>query len=103
MPGRVETESPLALFTPSSAQATAIAPIVPDDELETAPLPREHPKWVRDALLISHRARQLLGRIKPVAVRILSFWDHAIRSVRVGENREVSVDSSGSYKVEYHS
>ncbi|MBV9271989.1 MAG: hypothetical protein JO165_12925 [Candidatus Eremiobacteraeota bacterium] len=102
MSPRVEPDSSLAVFTPA-AHAAGIAAIVPDDELETTPLPREHPKWVRDALLVSQRARQALSRIEPAIVRVLSFWDHAIRSVRLGGNRSLTVDSSGSYKIEYHS
>ena len=96
-PSRVEYESSQPIFTPQSA-AAAIAAIVPDDELETPPLPREHPKWVKDALLVSHRAKQLLDRIRPIAMHVLTFWDHAVRAITVG-NRRITVDPSGSYRV----
>lgn len=73
--------------------------LVPDDELETPLLPSEHPKWVRDAVAVSQRARSMLARIKPVLVRVLTFWDHHIRSTMVC-GRRLSIDASGSYRVE---
>ena len=73
--------------------------LTPDDELETPLLPGEHPKWVRDALAVSQRARSLLARIKPVIVRVLTFWDHHVRSATIG-GRRLTVDFSGSYRVE---
>lgn len=77
----------------------AVIPLLPDDELETPPLPREHPKWVRDALAVSQRARHLIANIKPVLIRVLTFWDHGARGISVG-GRELSVDTSGSYRLE---
>ena len=62
-------------------------------------LPRDHPHWVRDTLSISSRARAVLERLRPIAVRVLSFWDHALRSVSIG-GRSLSVDLSGSYRLE---
>jgi hypothetical protein len=76
-----------------------VLPFVPDDELETPPLPREHPKWVKDALAVSQRARQLIARLPPVLVRVLTFWDHHVRGIVVG-GRELSVDISGSYRLD---
>ncbi|MDQ2872632.1 MAG: hypothetical protein M3R35_05845 [Candidatus Eremiobacteraeota bacterium] len=76
-----------------------IYPILPEDELETPPLPREHPPWVKDALSVSQRTRALLARIKPVIVRVLGFWDHTVRSITIG-TRRVTIDTSGSYKLE---
>ena len=77
----------------------AILPLIPDDELETPPLPREHPRWVKDAIAVSQRARQLIARLKPIAVRVLTFWDHHVRSVTVA-GRQLSIDVSGSYRIE---
>lgn len=74
--------------------------LIPDDELETPPLPREHPKWVKDALAVSHRGRQLLARLRPVAIRVLTFWDHQVRSIAIGA-QQLSVDASGSYRMDY--
>lgn len=79
--------------------APAIAAFTPDDELETPPLPREHPKWVHDALAVSARARHALGAIAPVVMRVLTFWDHHVRSIAIG-GRRLCVDSSGSYRRE---
>lgn len=77
----------------------AVAPLIPDDELETPPLPREHPRWVKDAQAVSQRARQLIARLRPLAVRVLTFWDHHVRSLTVA-GRRLSIDVSGSYSVE---
>jgi len=79
--------------------ASGIAPRIADEEFELDRLPREHPRWVKDALAISQRARVLLTRLKPLAVRVLTFWDHHVRGLRVG-NRSLSVDGSGSYRLE---
>ena len=62
-------------------------------------LPRDHPHWVRDTVSISSRARAVLERLRPIAVRVLSFWDHALRTVTIG-GRSLSVDLSGSYRLE---
>lgn len=77
----------------------AILPLVPDDELETPPLPHEHPQWLRDAASVSQRTRSLLSKVQPLLLRILSFWDHRVRSAFVG-GRCVSIDASGSYRAE---
>lgn len=85
-------------------QAAAIAPegVVPaigESEHERSLLPRDHPKWVRDAVTISQRAREIIACLRPVFVRILTFWDHRVRSAFVGGTR-VSIDPSGSYRAE---
>ncbi|HEY8296589.1 MAG TPA: hypothetical protein VIG32_01010 [Candidatus Baltobacteraceae bacterium] len=87
-----------ALYAPIQP-APYVFPILPEDELETPPLPREHPPWVKDALSVSQRTRALLARIKPAVVRILTFWDHTVRSVAIA-GRRVCIDASGSYRVE---
>jgi hypothetical protein len=81
------------------AGSAPVLALLPDDEFETPPLPREHPKWVKDALAVSQRARSLIVRLRPVIVHVLSFWDHRIRSVVIG-GRALSVDISGSYHME---
>ena len=82
-----------------AAGPPAVAPLFPDDEFETPPLPREHPKWIKDGLAISQRAKQLLESVKRVPLRVLRFWDHAVRSLTV-RDRRVSIDSSGSYRMD---
>jgi hypothetical protein len=62
-----------------------------------ASLPRDHPAWQRDVLAVSARVRAILARIRPVAVRVLTFWDHAVRRVSVG-GRYLEVDPSGCYR-----
>ena len=95
---RVDPDTNPVVYVPVPS-SRAIVPLVPDDELETPPLPREHPQWVKDALAVSQRARRLISALKPIAVRVLTFWDHHLRSIVVG-SRELSVDASGSYRVD---
>jgi hypothetical protein len=89
-------ESPV--LGPSLA-AAQIVPTVGESESFESLLPRDHPKWVRDAVTVSQRARELIARLRPVAVRILTFWDHRVRSALVGGSR-ICVDPSGSYRME---
>ena len=98
---RVDSEVNPALYAPAAAPgAVPILPLISDDELETPPLPREHPKWVKDAVAVSQRARALIVRLRPIIVRILTFWDHHARSIGLG-GRRLDVDISGSYRVEW--
>ncbi len=62
-------------------------------------LPRDHPTWVRDALAVSARARALIALLRPVVIRVLTFWDHQARGVSVG-GRNLGVDASGSYRLD---
>jgi hypothetical protein len=87
------------------ANALAIAPLavgpahVADVDAELhATLPRDHPAWQRDVLSVSARARAVVAALRPVIVRALTFWDHALRSISVG-GRRVEVDPSGCYRV----
>lgn len=98
LPSRIESESPAAILAPLEGPAY-IAALLPEGELETPPLPRELPQWVKDAVAISRRARRLLAGIKPVVVRVLTFWDHRVRSIGVA-GRKLSIDPSGSYRVD---
>lgn len=81
------------------AGSAPVLALLPDEEFETPPLPREHPKWVRDAVAVSQRARQLIARLRPVIVHVLTFWDHHTRSAVIG-GRRLSIDISGSYRME---
>jgi hypothetical protein len=97
---------------PSSAPipdplALALAPpgVVPaqlvDDgatDAQTA-LPADHPAWQRDIVAVSARARAVLATLKPVVVRIVTFWDHVVRSVHTGGGRILDVDPSGCYRL----
>ncbi|GAC1545682.1 MAG: hypothetical protein NVS2B17_28230 [Candidatus Velthaea sp.] len=78
----------------------AIGAIVPDvDTQEIVPaLPRDHPAWQRDVLSISRRARALMESVRPVVVRVLTFWDHRVRDITIG-TRQFGIDASGSYRL----
>lgn len=62
-------------------------------------LPNDHPAWARDVLSLSQRFRAMLAEIKPAVIRVLTFWDHQVRSIHVG-GRRLAVDASGSYRLE---
>jgi len=62
-------------------------------------LPRDHPKWARDAVTLSQRAREAIAKLRPVIVKVLTFWDHRVRSAFIGGAR-VCIDPSGSYRVD---
>jgi hypothetical protein len=72
-------------------------PAVGEGSFDGTLLPRDHPKWNKDALTISQRARELIARLRPVAVKVLTFWDHRVRSIVVA-SRRIAVDPSGSYR-----
>jgi hypothetical protein len=91
-----DTQAALPLQVGTS-RSEAIVPVVADAELETSLLPQDQPRWVRDAVAVSQRAREIVAKLRPVAVRVLSFWDHRIRSIAIGE-RFVDVDASGCYR-----
>jgi hypothetical protein len=76
-----------------------VVPAVADSDLDTSLLPRDHPKWARDALTVSLRARELIARLRPVVVHVLTYWDHRLRSISIAGNR-IAVDASGSYRRE---
>jgi len=79
------------------AAEQAILPIAEADA-EQSLLPRDHPKWARDAVTLSQRAREIIAALRPVALKVLTFWDHRVRSVFIG-GRRVSIDPSGSYRL----
>jgi hypothetical protein len=81
---------------PASVPAALPFALLPDDELETPVLPREHPRWVREAPAISARARRLFANLRPAAISVFGFWDHRARAVTIS-GRTLGVDSSGSY------
>jgi hypothetical protein len=69
------------------------------DETHGAPaLPRDHPPWARDLTAISSRTRAALAAIRPVVVRVLTFWDHRVREIGIG-SKTLGVDAAGCYRV----
>ncbi len=103
MSARVDPEVQAQLTDATPAPYAAAAPIAPsldpDERFGGHALPRDHPAWMRDTLSISQRTRVLLGKLKPVALKIISFWEHRVRSIAIG-NARLSVDSSGSYRLD---
>jgi hypothetical protein len=83
---------------PAVTHAAAANPIVDADAEWSSSLPRDHPAWQRDVLSVSARARAVLARLRPIAVRVLTFWDHAVRRAFAG-GRRIEVDPSGCYRV----
>lgn len=77
-----------------------VLPVVAENELESTAngLPRDHPAWQRDALSISARARAIIATMKPIIVRVLTFWDHQLRHVPLG-GRSITIDPSGCYRL----
>jgi hypothetical protein len=93
-------ESPNATSVQITAARTeAIRPPVPDAELETALSLHDQPRWVKDAVALSQRAREIITKLRPAAVHVFSFWDHRLRSIAVGDRR-VQIDAAGCYRVE---
>jgi hypothetical protein len=98
---RLEPEEPSApnALEIGAHRSEAIAPVVAENELETSLTPHDRPRWVRDAVAVSQRARELIARLRPAAVHVLSFWDHRIRAIVVGDRR-VQIDASGCYRID---
>ena len=92
-----EAQPPSLLNAPSLGASEPVVAAMDASEFEDSLLPRDHPKWVKDTLTVSGRARALIARLKPLAVRIFGFWDHRIRNIAVG-GLKVGVDASGSYR-----
>jgi hypothetical protein len=90
---RVESDDPLF-----DAPAVDTPPHVAL-ESDTGILPHGHPKWIRDGISISQRARSMLAKLRPVVLHVLHFWDHGMRSILIA-GRRLRVDPSGSYRVD---
>jgi hypothetical protein len=92
-PGRTEPAAPPAVpVTLGSAYVAGV------DMEPLSSLPRDHPAWQRDVLAVSSRVRAILAGLRPVAVRVLTYWDHVVRSINIG-SRQIEVDPSGCYRL----
>ena len=89
----------LALALPSSSAPLALTAIDYDDRWGGHTLPGDHPPWMKDTLSISQRARALIATLRPVVLKVIAFYEHHVRSIVVGNGR-LSVDSSGSYRLD---
>jgi len=94
-----EQRQPSLLDILGLGQSQPIVPRIAEADMETALLPHDHPKWVKDALSVSNRAKELIGALRPAVIRVLSFWDHRIRSAFIGGSH-ITIDPSGSYRAE---
>jgi len=96
----VETdELPGAIGPPATRASEPVVAALGEADLDAGQLPNDHPAWVRDAVAVSRAARALLARLKPIVVKVVTFWDHRVRCIAVG-GRRVAIDASGSYKIE---
>ncbi len=103
MSARVEADAQVVL-PPGAAQlagSPALAPIAfdNDDQYGGPALPSDHPAWLKDAVSLSQRARALVAKLKPVVLHVVAVWEHRVRSIVVA-GRKVSVDPSGSYRMD---
>ncbi|HEY2476788.1 MAG TPA: hypothetical protein VGI19_18550 [Candidatus Cybelea sp.] len=95
---RIELDENRAVLSAGlEANRPESVPAVTEAELETALLPHDHPRWVRDAVAVSQRARELIAKLRPVVIKVFAFWDHRLRSIMIGDRR-VQVDPSGCYR-----
>ncbi|GAC1299981.1 MAG: hypothetical protein NVSMB19_05600 [Vulcanimicrobiaceae bacterium] len=103
MSARVDADAgpslPSGVVLPGSAQAPAAIAFDADDQFGGPALPGDHPAWLKDAVSVSQRARALVAKLKPVVLRVVNAWEHRVRTIVVA-GRSVSVDPSGSYRVD---
>jgi hypothetical protein len=98
---RIEADESAAALNSATA-ALAAQPIVPpvsESDADAGHLPQDHPQWVRDAVAISRAAREIVARLRPVFIAVMTMWDHRFRCIAIG-GRRISVDVSGSYRME---
>lgn len=89
--------APPALAGGQPANLVAAIAFDPDDRYGGNALPNDHPRWMKDTLSISQRARALLQKMKPVVMRVITAWDHRVRHITIS-GRTLKVDASGSYR-----
>jgi hypothetical protein len=89
--------APHELATRSPAGIEPSGPSDIDGDEIGARLPASTPAWQRDTVAVSARVRALLDTLRPIVIGVLTFWDHALRSVRIGARR-LEIDPSGCYR-----
>jgi hypothetical protein len=96
-----ETPSALTPLDPTLLYPLAVTPALPPIDADAAglpDLPAGHPRWQRDAISISTRARAVIATIVPIVVRTLTYWDHRIRDLSLGP-RTLTIDPAGCYRL----
>lgn len=96
---RIEADDPLQLAVAQGAYAEPVVAGAGQAELGAGSLPPDHPRWIKDSLALSQRARDIVARLRPIAIRILTFWDHRVRAATIG-GLLVRVDPSGCYRLD---
>ncbi|MBV9403082.1 MAG: hypothetical protein JO018_05055 [Candidatus Eremiobacteraeota bacterium] len=95
---RLELE-PHERTAPARLESATVRPAIPEIELESPVLPRDHAAWMRDGVAISERTRRLLDRVRPLVIRVFGFWDHIARSMQIAGHR-ISIDAAGCYRID---
>ena len=75
----------------------AIAAVDEGGGFDAASLPPDHPKWSHDGVSLSRRARALVARLAPIAVKVFTMWDHRFRAIGI-HGRRLVIDPSGCYR-----
>ncbi len=104
MSSKVEGDVGTALQSGVAAPSTTPAYVTPifddgDERWGGHALPGDHPAWMKDTVSLSQRARALIAKLKPVVIRVATYWDHNVRSILCG-GRRLAVDACGSYRLD---
>ncbi len=80
------------------ASLVPIARPLPEESIAATSLPRDHPAWSRDLVAVSSRTKALLATMRPLIVRVATFWEHRVRSITIG-TRALALDAAGCYRL----
>jgi hypothetical protein len=94
---RVDADEQPPRAAPARTPSEHLVPTIADADFDATLLPRDHPKWAKDALTLSQRARDAIACLHPIVLRVLTFWDHRLRSALIS-GAQVTIDPSGSYR-----
>ena len=96
-----ETPPALGPLDPASLFPLAVVPALAPIDADAAglpALPNDHPRWQRDSVSLSARARGIVAHAVPIVVRTFSYWDHRLREIALG-TRTLTVDPAGCYRL----
>lgn len=86
--------------TGAALAPAAPLPVVLDPDSELGhDLPSDHPPWPRDSISLSQRARALFATLRPVLIRVVTYWEQRVRALTIC-GRTLTVDTSGSYRID---